>query len=79
MPKYKLLQVKTEKYNITGMACSACVAHVEKAVRKLDGVQDVNVSLLTNCMSVKFDENKLSSKILLTLFKIQDMALFDTA
>jgi Cu+-exporting ATPase len=54
--------VKTEKYNITGMACSACVAHVEKAVRKLDGVQDVNVSLLTNCMSVKFDENKLSSQ-----------------
>lgn len=53
--------MKTEKFNITGMACSACAAHVEKAVHKLEGVQDVSVNLLTNSMSVKFDENKLSA------------------
>lgn len=43
------------------MACSACAAHVEKSVRKMKGVQGVSVSLLTNSMSVKFDENKLSA------------------
>lgn len=38
------------KFNVTGMTCSACSAHVEKAVAKIDGVQSVNVSLLTNSM-----------------------------
>ena len=44
------------------MACSACAAHVEKAVRKLEGTQVVNVNLLTNSMSVKFNEKELSSQ-----------------
>ncbi|MGI6573290.1 MAG: heavy metal translocating P-type ATPase [Fermentimonas sp.] len=52
----------TEKYNITGMACSACAAHVEKNVRKLGGVKEVSVNLLTNNMSVKFSEKELSSQ-----------------
>ena len=41
-----------EKYDVTGMTCAACAAHVEKAVRGVDGVEDVAVSLLTNSMSV---------------------------
>lgn len=45
-----------EKYTITGMTCSACSARVDKCVRKLDGVKDVNVNLLTNSMSVVYDE-----------------------
>ena len=44
-----------QKFNVTGMTCSACSAHVEKAVRAVDGVSDVNVSLLTNSMNVEFD------------------------
>lgn len=52
--------MKTEKFEVVGMTCSACVAHVEKSVRKLDGVADVNVNLLTNSMSVNFDQNVLS-------------------
>ncbi len=39
-------------YDVTGMTCSACSAHVEKAVRALDGVDEVTVNLLTNSMSV---------------------------
>ncbi len=53
--------MKTEKFDITGMTCSACVAHVEKSVRKLDGVSDVNVNLLTNSMSVEFEDKSLST------------------
>ena len=41
-----------QKFNVTGMTCSACSAHVDKAVRKLPGVTDVNVNLLSNSMTV---------------------------
>ena len=43
--------------SVTGMTCSACSAHVEKAVRGVSGVREVNVSLLTNSMVVDYDEN----------------------
>ena len=42
------------------MSCSACSAHVEKDVRALAGVEDVSVSLLTNSMTVTYDERALS-------------------
>ena len=42
-----------EQYNITGMSCAACSAHVEKAVAKVEGVTSVTVSLLTNSMRVE--------------------------
>jgi len=45
----------TEKFNITGMTCSACSAHVEKSVSKLAGIESVSVNLLQNSMSVSFD------------------------
>lgn len=51
-----------EKFNVTGMTCSACSSHVEKSVRKLDGVEAVTVNLLTGSMQVDFEEEKVSSK-----------------
>ena len=42
-------------FDVKGMTCAACSAHVEKSVRKLAGVSDVSVSLLTNSMEVQFD------------------------
>ena len=42
-----------EQYHVTGMTCAACSAHVEKAVKAVDGVTSVTVSLLTNAMSVE--------------------------
>jgi len=53
--------VKKEKYNITGMTCSACSSHVEKAVKKLQGTTNVNVNLLSNNMVVEYDENKVNN------------------
>lgn len=44
-----------EKYNITGMSCASCSARVEKAVKKLDGVNSCSVNLLTNSMVVEGD------------------------
>ena len=42
-------------FDVKGMTCAACSAHVEKSVRKLEGVRGVSVSLLTNSMEVQFD------------------------
>ena len=44
-----------QKFQVTGMTCSACSANVEKSVSKLEGVQKVNVNLLTNSMAVDYD------------------------
>lgn len=50
-----------ERFDVTGMTCSACSSHVEKSVSKLNGVENVSVNLLTNSMQVEFDENKLDT------------------
>ncbi|MBQ9009027.1 MAG: heavy metal translocating P-type ATPase [Clostridia bacterium] len=42
----------SQQYIVTGMTCAACQAHVEQAVSKLEGVESVTVSLLTNSMAV---------------------------
>ena len=44
------------KFDVTGMSCAACSAHVEKSVRGVAGVKDVNVNLLANSMTVEFEE-----------------------
>lgn len=49
-------------FDIQGMTCSSCVAHVEKAVNKLDGIKNVQVNLLQNSMIVEYDENKLNNE-----------------
>ena len=41
------------------MTCSACSARVEKAVKKLEGANDVQVNLLTASMNVDYDPDKL--------------------
>ncbi|MGI0518533.1 heavy metal translocating P-type ATPase [Treponema denticola] len=52
---------KKIKFNITGMTCSACSSHVQRAVEKLEGAAEVQVNLLTNSMSVNYDEASLST------------------
>ena len=47
--------IKNEKYDVTGMSCAACVAHVNKAVEGVEGVNEVNVNLLTNSMVVSYE------------------------
>ena len=49
-----------KSFNVTGMTCSACSAHVEKSVKKLEGIKSVNVNLLQNSMSVEYDESIIS-------------------
>ncbi|MFA6667129.1 MAG: heavy metal translocating P-type ATPase [Bacilli bacterium] len=50
-----------QKFDIKGMTCTACQAHVNDAVKKDKGVTEVNVSLLTNSMTVEYDSNIINS------------------
>ncbi len=49
--------MKKSKFDIQGMTCSACQAHVQKALEKTDGVKSVNVNLLKNNAVVEYDES----------------------
>ena len=58
--------MKKEKFVVTGMTCASCQAHVDKAVRKVSGVKDVSVNLLTNSMEVTFEgdiENNINKAV----------------
>ena len=47
------------KYTITGMSCTACSAGIERAIKKLDGVRFVSVSLMGERMTVEYDKTIL--------------------
>lgn len=54
--------MRKERFNVTGMTCSACSSRVEKAVSKLDGIGEISVNLLTNSMKAEFDESVLKAE-----------------
>lgn len=54
--------MKKQKFNVTGMTCSACSSHVEKSVNKVNGIKEVSVNLLTNSMQAVYDENVCSGQ-----------------
>ena len=45
------------KFRVKGMSCAACVAHVEKAARKVPGIENVRVSLMDNTLTAEGDFN----------------------
>ena len=49
-----------DKFDVAGMTCAACQAHVDRAVSKLDGVQSVAVNLLAGSMLVDYDPAQVS-------------------
>lgn len=53
-----------QRYHISGMTCSACSAHVEKAANKLEGVKKASVNLLTETMEIEYDENVLTEEVI---------------
>jgi len=63
-------KITTEKISlpVEGMNCASCVARVEKAVSKFEGVSAVNVNLATEKVSLEYDPsivdlNKLASTV----------------
>lgn len=49
-----------DKFDVGGMTCAACQAHVDRAVSKLDGVENVAVNLLAGSMMVDYDPAQVS-------------------
>lgn len=49
------------QFDVTGMTCASCSARVQKSVESLSGATDVQVNLLTNSMTVEYDEKALSA------------------
>ncbi len=58
--------MKKETYKIRGMHCASCVAVIEKALSKTDGVHSANANFATETASVEFDENIVSESGLAT-------------
>lgn len=54
-----MVLLKEQQFDVGGMTCAACQANVEKCVLKLEGVKNVDVSLLSNSMKVEYDEDKV--------------------
>lgn len=54
-----------QKFNVSGMSCSACSASVEKSVKKLNGIDDVNVNLLSNSMTVEYNDEVTDNKTIM--------------
>ena len=69
------------KFDVGGMSCAACSAGIEKAVRRLDGVETADVSLLEKSMTVIYDESALSvERIIATVEKLgYTAAIFGTS
>lgn len=55
-----------KQFDVSGMSCAACSAHVEKAVKNVDGVKSCSVSLLTNSMVVdgSFEDDKVIAAVI---------------
>ncbi|WP_312412351.1 cation diffusion facilitator family transporter [Shinella sp.] len=51
-----MTSAETVRYRVTGMDCSSCTAKIEGAVRKINGVEDVKVSIASQVMTLKVQE-----------------------
>ena len=49
-----------KKYYVEGMTCASCVSHVQNAVKKIEGIDDVTVNLMSTEMFVTGDEKAIS-------------------
>ena len=63
--KFKKGVPQMQKFKVEGMSCSHCVMNVERAIRSVEGVEDVKVSLAENSAAIKgnFDLNKIKSAV----------------
>jgi Cu+-exporting ATPase len=56
--------METQKFDITGMSCSACAVHIEKSLQKVEGIKTVRVNLMTNNMLVTYDNSMVNEAII---------------
>lgn len=54
--------MEKQRFDVIGMTCSACQAAVDRSVNKLQGVEHVNVSLMTGTMDVEYDRDSVNEQ-----------------
>ena len=69
----------TQRYDITGMSCAACAAHVEKAASGVPGVQTAAVSLLTNSLQVTASDDADAAALQAAICQAVDAAGYGAA
>lgn len=67
--KKKMGEIMKKRYDVRGMSCAACVAHVEHAATKVCGEGNVSVSLITNSLTVTVDDATDEKRLYLDLKK----------
>ena len=60
----RLENIKEVNIYVEGMTCAACVASVEKAVKKVSGVQSLNVNLATKKANITYDDTVTNLNII---------------
>lgn len=58
-----------KEIQVSGMTCNHCKAAVEKALKTLDGVNEVDVQIETGKVTVDYDEGAAAEKELLEAIK----------
>lgn len=51
-------------FQVEGMTCSSCVRHINSALKKMEGVEDVQVSLSDKKVIVKHDPKKVPADVI---------------
>ena len=54
-----------QKFDVVGMTCDHCVAHVGKAVRELAGVAEVEVSLDDAALVVEYNAAQVGEQAII--------------
>ena len=52
--------MSTDTYQVKGMHCASCASIIERAIKKVDGVENISVNSGTENAKISFDENKTS-------------------
>lgn len=61
--------MKNEVYEIEGMTCAACSSAVERVIRKLNGVENAQVNLITKKLIIKYDDTKVTPEMIISKVK----------
>ena len=46
------------RYKIKGLDCANCATELERAIQKLDGIENVSISFITQKLELEYDETR---------------------
>ena len=56
-------------FKITGMTCSACAARIERAMKKIDGVEETAVNFAAEKLYITYNEENISEDSIVSAIK----------